>query len=288
MHSEHPLFRRFEDEFEFVWPSDKRIFAVEWTRRNGDVFFRPLGAPLWLLWHALDELNRREPDVVLDESLHNDQLWRVFVVAPDELLLLNSSQCLLTKEGAKRGAVLYGDFKRQNLDIDNLLLTPVTTWEEIFGLRPDELERTRSWLQNYEEGWSSLRFDSGSKEELKPLFAASLQLFIDFDTTQEYRRGGFEWFERQGNEVVINARWNEEIPSQLCAALSSHFSLVYESRLYVRGFSGWLRAWETLPVVPVSAPSAHERLEALLLWRDFLRGKMTPAEIESLLTRDAK
>lgn len=113
MQSEHRLFRRFENEFEFVWPSDKRIFAVEWTRQNGHVFFRPRGAPLSLLWHALDELNRREPDVVLDESLHNDQQWRVFVVAPDELLLLNSGQCLFTKEGAKRGAVLCGADKRQ-------------------------------------------------------------------------------------------------------------------------------------------------------------------------------
>ncbi len=54
------------------------------------------------------------------------------------------------------------------------------------------------------------------------------------------------------------------------------------------GFSAQLTyAWKRYhkPLeIRVDEPTSHERLEALLIWRDFLRDKLPPDEIERLLT----
>lgn len=268
--------QRFQNEFEFVWKATSQNMFVEWLAQNGDVFFRPRGADPGVLWHALDLLRRRTPAAVLGEALKIGQLRRALQISERETVFLALEEGIVHLPGHEYGAAFSIPPQAQMSDSEVLLMASpeelATRTSAILDNNPD-FQSARLWLQNDPPRSLDIAVQRGTKRELELLLRALNQIFSSTTPSQFYLQSGFEPFTSPEKDHA----------SPWLKVLTEHFRPRPVARYRVRGFSGWHRGYDGSPEFEGDAPTQHERLEALLLWRDFLRDKIPEEEIETLL-----
>ncbi len=262
-----------------MWPATFEKLSLEWHAQNGDLFFRPRESDTRILWHTLDIFGKKAPASVLEEAIKLGQLRRALPLGAEETIFLRPEEGIVHFHNRDYGAAFSPRFPARGDDLRALLwMSP----EQLAARTPAFLgdhsyyENARRWLRNHPERSPDIAVAQGTRRDLELLLRALSQLFPDED-------------EAVGHLYLCFAR--EEFQMQHLEGIERHFQapsycfhprVIYRHR--VRGFSGWHRGFEGSPDFEEVAPSQHERLEALLVWRDFLRDKMTPAEIESLLS----
>ncbi len=147
-------------------------------------------------------------------------------------------------------------------------------------------------IEDEQRGETPLEWMCGSREELETLTRALLHTQPDwngaarmtarFSSESEYGRAALNWVRRDD-------LYKPEPPSPRLQTLSDlflDFNTPVGHRWEFQDAMGGRASWEPEGhgiTIEVSAPTSHERLEAHLLLRDWLSGKVAPDEIESLV-----
>ena len=175
----------------------------------------------------------------------------------------------------------------------NRLLTDSDTFsdtlQKIIEQSHDKIEAVLRWLRQSEreQGWHTVQWPWGTHDELRNLLRAMAVL------VRQPEHENFLWQcevrpDFRSGIILRKPYSHHAIPKRafyrtFLLYLSDNFPAVSESvTLYNRN---GVEAGQIWPLVELSSgmPSQHEKLEALLTWRDFLRDKIPAAEIDELL-----
>ena len=272
--------------------------ALEWERIGEDLWLRPACGEVEIVWCYLGQGTLGERLVhprlqksaakKLGKALSAKRFWRFRSFSEGELFLRRgfglirlSEKPFLTRfnfRGAFKngGDVLYASPQR----LENI-------GHELE--QQADFRQSLRWLQDHEDEWSNVYFERGSRQQLELLLRGFWAIFRPPDS--QYREwvytlftskaGTFFWYwpyasfggDERGQaatrrllEMVNEAVVVKMVPR---TAYDSKGSPTYLPR----------------PRVHAPWPSQHDRMEALLLWREFLRDKLPPEEIEALLDR---
>lgn len=289
MFPDHPLFRRFENELEL-----SPELSIEWAMRGRDFFFRPLQSDLRVLWCQPERrnvapvvfqspVNRRHLQQRLAKNLASRNLWRFWPWDEERELLIRNEYALIRRTDADFWLRLdwlhpffdSGDewlFRADVLGVERALESCGLEWDFVADL-----------MSQRENQWHWLECARGDMSELKHGLWAYMTLSGHY--LNSFERGDLRF--RSLLRVPYDAPSLEWLQLRRVAELlDAHFTLRlnrFARRVYKR--DGRPKKRPEIYIRPQLAPSAHERLEALLLWRDFLRGKVSDAEAETLLPR---
>ena len=285
----HPLFCRFENELVVTNQT------LEWTMRRNDFFFRPTQSDLGILWC---ELNRREmvecfnnPEQTrrtqkrIAKNLQKHRIWRFWPLSNERELVFNLDFALMRAQGAALWLRL------------EWLKPFFQDGEDLLFRRGDELAEIEKFLQNSDEDWNWLAssfgqsqaawswFDCnrGSIRELQKLLEAYILLTGSHVNYYGVGQLGFSSILHASQQSPAPV-WNST--RRFAQLLDSEFSLRLQSfvpRIY--DASGALKKPPTLFLYRASEPTTHEKLEAHLLLKNWLRGKISESEIKSLLPK---
>ncbi len=286
MLTKHPLFRRFERRVS-LWGQE-----LEWREENRDLFLRPVEEKVDVVWcrpfHVLGWIGHRlQPQ----RSQFNPNLkyWREHF--PYRFCPISRTTELFLRDGhgfyrsSAFGRLLRFELPHQFLGSgDPLTMNAPEIRRLIAGWKDsDEFALLETLALQGRSGLSWLEWERGSWHELEPLLRA---LFVLVD-------GRFRFVPDTENQNLnfksaLEIAWpNKKLRSGKFAQV---LSLFFEARTS-RDLKRLYREPElpaTAPMIELKSPpqgdiSQHERLEALFVWRDFLRGKIPDAEIKSLL-----
>ena len=275
----HPLFRRFENELNL---SDERY---EWTTRGDDLFIRPKEASPFVVWTMLGrgDLARqlagaRDETVVpaplkIFQTVRGRFFWRFW-------LLKNGEECFLRKRcGLLRvkGELVRFDFL---LAFDHFSRAKPQEIASLLGSCVCETEAARRWgqMSQHERINQLVTVEGGTYEQLTALISSAFVLC-------EPRHGSYPLQLNTPGKVSLQLFfiWGQTRLDSMLKVLSHHFSLKTEMQLW-RGCDSFGDPIDVpCPEFSSGETSHHEKLEALLVWRDFLRDKLPPDEIEALL-----
>lgn len=287
MVSQHPLFRRFESELKLSFD-----LTIEWSRRASDFFFRPQGADTRFLWCELD---RRHVADEMSDALRIERLkkrllknilqrrvWRYWPLSEDEEFVVIPEFALFRRQGASFWLRLnWLQAPPRPRFLEEIDLSGVETALEPFA---QLWSLAQAMGRTGEAQWSWLQCVRGDAEELRRSLSSYMKLSGHY--LNSYGRGDL----RFGSVLCVphdapdpEKQWSTR--QQVADLLDQHFVLRFHplgKRIYLRDGKPAKR-----PDVHIRYPrslSPHERLEALLLWRDFLQGKLPPDEVEALLS----
>jgi hypothetical protein len=287
MLSEHPLFRRFENELEL-----SPELSIEWAMLERDFFFRPARSDMRILCCQLERrtiapivfhcpVRRRHLQKRLLRNLVSQNYWRFWPLDEERELVLSLDFALMRQINADfwlRLDWLSPFFK----NADELLHRADISGVES-ALEPAE----SAWsfvselIQSQEEHWHWFECSRGDIEELKRVVWAYMTLSGHYFNSCQSGNFRFGSILRAPHDASAN-EWR--LLRRVCELLDKHFRLRLNPlarRVYTR--EGKLRKRPNLYIRRPTPASHHERLEAFLLWRDFLHGKLPPEEIELLL-----
>ncbi len=170
------------------------------------------------------------------------------------------------------------------LDFDELMLDQIkmVSWiEDCLKDSPSDWE-SAVCCREKGEWWSRVECTQGSIEQLQRLIDAYVLLWNARISSYPIRNFRFEYLLRPYSNPTPEAQL---IAKRISALLDSHFRL--EVKNIARRIYDSAKSVERLSFyqTPPSEISLHERLEAHLVWRDFLRDKLPPEEIEALLPK---
>jgi len=284
------VFEAFENFFDVTWHWKQQTFACEWKRIERDVFFRPRGEDVRFVWHI-----RLPSYVPISESNANQLVqvyagalgwaWRFYCI-DDTPILLHLGSGLVFCDHANVGRGFKLDYKmfKPWFDADKHLFGPQDFIEEQLALTMNEpnsqLRQAKQWVEEYRDDFSFMEMKHGNREHLQQLLHG---LTLLFPFSWNAWRGTIHPFERFRNcDLRVRTSGHNLNCSRLVFSLNEHFCCRLTPRILIHRGVSWKRHYQ-LPTFPTTSPSHHERLEALLLWRDFLRDKLPPDEIEALL-----
>ena len=171
------------------------------------------------------------------------------------------------------------------------LLSPtnelVLQFRQLENAPESDFNSAKLWLQNYKD--ENSLFDWNNQwNEIEGLLRAMIHLFHRFENENQSVRAMM--FQRAPNQKLRfrsqMAPEKSPFPAQLFEILNASFSPHFTKRCHQWAYGNWGRPAEnSVPIIFCQAPTNHEKLEALMLWRDFLRGKIPESEIESLLPK---
>jgi hypothetical protein len=276
----HPLFRRFKDKFRVPIEDEERV--LEWHAEKGNVFFRPIEEDTRFLWAALDIFGRKSGRKVWHDAIEHNQLLRAFFVQHGEAVFLREQDAIVHIEGASIGAQFHlADRWKQSL------FSPQKRLEQIVNLQSEDpgsdLNAARRWLEGdskWQSEWQVRDRNGCSPEEVWNILKAFSFVFELHGQEYVYFRGA----PRNPRVSIAIACKDESAHVLTTQFLNRVFSLEIQQRRCVRGYSGWLESWTTgSRALSFDEPTQHERLEAFMVWRNFLRDNVPPEEIEALL-----
>lgn len=287
------LFRRFSETFDYRWPATYRKVRIEWQWDEGDVLFRPKGSDVRLVWHALDVLHRRNASEVFSEAMDSGQIRRAWPLPKTQQLFFDAHNGLVHRRGLNYAAGLNLPAPMLwNTAKDYLLASgdEVERRIEDHLLQDESFLRAQHWIANFNKNWGGVELQRGSFDELENLIV-SLSLLLSPMALPEQKLSRprlLLWFGSVQDEPALYLRCKiaeGAVSSRLLDVLNAHFEPKQAGHYWVRGFSQWGPSWALgTPSFSWKESTAHERLEALLLWHDFLRDKLPPEEIAALLT----
>ena len=265
---------------------------IEWTTRGRDFFCRPGGSDAQTVWcqpahpqvpscfqHLKSHQSARG---ILLPEFEKRNLWRFLAVDDGREFLLSLDFALMRHEGAAfwlRLNWLDPVFH----DLDELMFDKIKASDSLEERLEDGTKDWESALQlfNQKDWWSRVECSKGSIEELRRLVEAYVVVWgnsVNIKSVKDLRLQSL--LEVPKNSSSEQKRANQ----QIVKLLDSHFRLRVKNvaeRMYVESGKSVERL--ELKLNPPSEPTEHDRLEALLVWRDFLRDKMPSEEIEALL-----
>ena len=295
MLTSHPLLRRFENDIE-IGP-----YHLEWTTRGRNIFFRLYGTGIKTIWCWTDFLYSHSSCPVgagpkakakinkkfareFAEQIETPLALRFWPVSEQRELYFCSRYCEanLGREGWDATFKIGKEFASCN----RLFSSPDELQEIVESLK-DKFDKAESAFKNASEGcqWLNVSWHYGTNDQLVNLLKAMGALIrqpcdkphawryiikINFPPCQI---SPFVW-----QNLMPEADTYE--PFLHC--LRTHFPLKSDALpLHRVGYSED-NLW---PSVKMSSgmPTQHEKIEALLTWRDFLRDKIPAAQIDELL-----
>lgn len=293
------LFVPFEDELQLL-PS-KRVPApplIEWTSAFGDFFFREKGADTQILWcdlgytvtpkRPLPPARRATLGKRVSRAFNGRTFFRVvpFEDGDDWLLVRPKRGLIKSPAQSAAGAVWqweasFGDGRKQIV----WLSQPLAWFEEwLSGQNGLDLDAARLFAPLDAQGRTWAPF--GGDERAQSLIAALQTLCFDTQsgiTTSIWR------LSPTLSGVYIYPDWHPTKPTispaaqGLLALLKHYLPLQFRRERWLTIGIGGKEQRQVMPVFTVQAVSAHERLEATLLWRDFAREIGLESEVEPLL-----
>ena len=288
MQPSHPLFERFEKE---LVVGDQ---TFEWTFHERDFFFRPSESDIGILWCELarhqavtrfDLEKSQRTQKRIAKNLQKQRIWRFWPLENERELVLNLDFALIRQVNAPFWLRLDW-LKPFFRDGDDLLFRTGADFfpiEHFLENGDVDWELAAACFDETSSVWNWFDCERGSMETLQKLAEAYILLS---DGYIKYYGAGHLRFSSilQASQQSPASVWHSTY--RIAEILDSHFSLRFKSfvpRIYEA--SGALKKHPSLFINRKSEPTNHEKLEALLLWRDFLRGKMPEAEIETLLPK---
>ncbi|RYG54259.1 hypothetical protein EON80_31900 [bacterium] len=152
-----------------------------------------------------------------------------------------------------------------------------------------DFQEALTWLCHYEDAWSNVSFNRGSRPQLEALLRGFWALFRSDDSQFS------NWIYSPQNQTRSTLVWTPPLlqfplDEQMEAVKRRLFALINEEigampapqRRYSHSGEPEHMA---LPCVVATLPSMHDRIEALLTWREFLSDKLPREEIEALLPK---
>ncbi len=146
-----------------------------------------------------------------------------------------------------------------------------------------DLNKALPLRSSIDDPWLWIQWNKGSRIEMERLVRAYLVLtapnnfsswfhpHLSIDTAFSDSNGS------NVKELLQRMKLQRLLHSAFEAVSSEDVKRIYSLTAYA-----WKRYHKPLEI-RVDEPTSHERLEALLIWRDFLRDKLPPDEIERLL-----
>ena len=292
-----PVLRRFENDL------DTGKIQLEWTRIGRDFYFRPKNARIELVWCHLgrggyaSDLLRAKPAIStwttqnIKRSLAGFDVWRAAFLEDCDLFF--QMDFGVVRLPAKIG--IEQEFAR--FDLSNHFSSPhnrLTSASELQSIIRDslsEIKRLKNVLNQPRQSrvlWS-INWLWGTQEELERLLL-SMAIIV-----RQPQNDSEEWHYQLMNNFRGNMIWNHydsnsKVDVPLCEpffnCLKRYFPVEISCQvIYTIHNIGDLHHGYVGPLLNLSTKNvtAHEKLEALLTWRDFLRDKIPATEIDELL-----
>jgi len=276
----HPLFKRFPNHL------NVGTHWLEWTTRGADLFARPLNADVEIVWCWPSQYNaalERDSEQRVLQVVQQEKALRFLPFDEGEILLLGQSSSFLRSDESplllrfSLPSRFWGSAKVLKIEPSVLekRVEKLRTWKDLLA--------ARELIGKFLNSWEWLHWERGSYQEIEPLIKALLVLFAgEFSFSPSHKRT----LNFTKTPHFYRPEGVERHPT-FCYALGRSFSASVDPQILRIFISPSKRASARLIRIqrrPEDEPTAHERLEALLLWRDFLRDKLPPEEIAALLT----
>ena len=271
---------------------------LEWRLVGDDLFLRPRGADVQIVWAYLikrdfgkrleNPARRRAALKKLGKVLNAHQLWRYWPLENGELFL-RSTWGLMRVPNAP--AMLRFELPARFESAQATLRASAEQVAELVVLarHTEDYARGSAWLHAYRDAWDCVAFERGSRAQLERLL-----------------RGFWALFDAPGDAADGWRFWDTKTPESATVRWSRPYVMPYdlEKQARIDRMFNVLSREIVLKVVDVAAYdkrakptalrcpnvlvptqfSAHERLEGVLAWRDFLNQHLPPDEVEQLLS----
>jgi len=302
--SRQSLFRRFSNVLEPFSPESQAL-TFEWEIENDDLLLRPEGGDLNIVWAYL---GRRDLGAKLQKprtlrtsinkvrgAFHSRRLWRMWPLESGETAFVRGEFGLIRFAGERRLVrfeIPKGAFQNalQALEASEERLDSL--FQQLQKDEDSDFNAARRWHEKHRDEWASLEFRRGSREELEALLQAMAPLFLD------PKRAMF-WIWTPSIKphcALLDLRkpfslnllwWNTscKVAAERIGAIMDEEFEVHMDTSRWRGYDfRGEQAGRVLPQLRFAEATMHERMEALLCLRDFLRDKLPPEQIAALLT----
>ena len=258
---------------------------LEWTTRGADLFARPLNADVEIVWCWPGQYQvalKRDAEQRVLQAIQKEKAMRFWPMPNGEHLLLRQKEGFFNVPTST--FVLKFGICRDFFPADVLALSADELRQAVDKLEDTyELRFVRALMAQTREPRLWIDWVKGTGTEFESLALAAFVLtgVGEFRAEAAKPRQPLDLqeclrpFPEDENEVLI----------PFINVLSEFFEA--QSSLHVRRLRNYRCQQCPAPLWAFDRrgdePTQHERLEALLLWRDFLRGKMPDAETEALL-----
>lgn len=299
MSPSNPLFARFPNHSEFCWPWDSRWIPIEWIETEKGFFFRPQGESVRFIWHSYpsSSLSLKQDFDPFSRSINKECLYRYYCLADGDEISLNWKEGVVHTPQKHRGRAFdlpeeFAPYRRSQ----RCLFAPIEAVEPLLGnLASDpqsdpqsDFAAAREQAKEYANAWTLVVTNQGSRQELKAILEALVVLFANAKAQQRRQNGvSFLLFQREaGNRLTVHYPSScLDLPKRAFDILNQHFTLTLDTRYRRFNWQGWRHFDETPHFQCTASPSMHEKMEALVTWRNFLKGKVPDAEISQLMPR---
>ncbi len=290
MLNSHSLLRRFENEL------NVGEHHLEWTIRGEDFFFRPRAADIETIWCGLECADfgrqlmfpRQSKKVIhrIKKQISSNYVRKYYPIAEDcEMFLFGLSGLVRFRQVE---GLLGVTLPCENVPALNLLSSSPSLSDVIQCVHP-RIEKIRHAIccSLSERCWSNINWPYGTHQQLRILLRAMATLI------RQPEHGMGQWrFQLRNrfdsaifleNSSVSGIMPDKTIYEAFLQCLRSYFPIRIERLVFCT--SRGITREEIWPQAIISSgmPTQHEKLEALLTWRDFLRDKIPAAEIDGLL-----
>ncbi|BCM91337.1 hypothetical protein IAD21_03207 [Abditibacteriota bacterium] len=292
MLSSHPLFRRFENE---LTVGEQKL---EWTVQANDFVFRPQDADESIVWFLLRRANLRgfllsqcnaanidDNRAKIENIVLGRQFWRWWQLPSGEECFLRKNYGIFR---APNGEFVRFDFPAVPGNIGRMAGEDIEQFLKKLSTPGSDLETAREWLKVsvQERVRQLLVLRGGDFGELEALIRGALILSGVPETKFAMR-----------DVMIMPGRILLQYEAPRYETGYAHpvdvFFVILNRYFHLERTAQEWRGHDEFgdpadvpyPIYTASQPNQHERLEALLVWRDFLRGKLPSEEIEKLLPR---
>ncbi|BCM91338.1 hypothetical protein IAD21_03208 [Abditibacteriota bacterium] len=290
-------FYRFPNTVEI--PESTPLIALEWEVIGSDLWLRPMQGDVEVAWcylgqAALSERMRKSTRQKMaakkmGKALAAKRLWRFWPSTTTEGELFLRREFGLIRLPDKPWLARFnfrGVFKNSS---DVLNAKPRHLENLVRQLEErDDFQEALVWLRDYEDEWSNVYFERGSRQQLEALLVGFWALFHPLQSDSE----AWYFVSILAEDHSLKWYWPDASFAKnkpVRRAARRLFELLHEymvmKPLPQRPYSASAGKPEYMvtPRILVPAPSMHERMEALLIWREFLIDKISHDEIEALL-----
>lgn len=270
---------------------------MEWTVYERDFFFRPQDADVEVIWCCLEKRkyakqlwqSHQSEKLVskLMDEIETPRAWRFWPLTKDCEIFFASRHALVRWNEIEELAsldLLRGGFA------PNRLFSSTDDLQELVEECREQIEKLALMMKfpQAERSWRSVQWPWGTHTELRNLIR-SMGVLV---RQPQHENHAWEYAIKPGfpAHIYFGARWpnHAAIPKAtfhqpFFDCLSKHFPVECE-KLVLYNSAGAERKefWPTVDMLS-AMPTVHEKLEALLTWRDFLRDKIPAAQIDELL-----
>ena len=265
---------------------------VEWTTTDRDLFMRTIEGDLQLLWcqpahpqlpstfhHIKQHQSARK---LLSAEFEKHNFWRYYVLEDGREFLLALDYALMRHEGASfwlrlewtetlfhdQDELLFGKIKSPGL-VEDRLQDATDDWKSAMQCSVDGI-----W-------WNRMECSRGSIELLQSLIEAYVVLWGNPVRNSLAKDQKIETLLGLPKDAP---KEGQQIATRIGKLLDQNFRIKpknFAGRMFLE--SGKSVERPQLLIEPPIDVTEHQRLEALSMWREFLKGKMTAQEVEMLL-----